>query len=116
MKIFLLEFTRTTDLWPDSLETARVRKHDKLGYQEMIQALQLSRPGWEVKLLTFVLGDRGFFDEELWKRHWKSLGLPAPLFKSFATLAVQVAHEVADEVLMAYNGALAELKTSAATG
>ena len=75
----------------------------------MIRALQLSRPGWSVHLLTFVLGDRGFFDEVLWQQHWKTLGLSASLFKSLAALAVQVAHEVADEVLTAYNGALAEL-------
>ena len=109
-QIYLLEFTRTTDLWQDSLSVARVRKHDKLGYTEMIAALRRSRPGWTVELLTFVFGDRGFFEEPVWTDHWKKLSLSPKSFRNFATLAVQVAHEVADEVLTTYNGAVSAKK------
>ena len=77
----------------------------------MVRALHISRPGWTIELLTFVLGDRGFFDEALWKEHWERLKLPDSAFKGFATLAVQSAHEVADEILTTYQGAIKAKKT-----
>jgi len=73
----------------------------------MITGLQRARPGWRIRLITFVLGDRGFFDEERWGANWKTLKLADKGFSHFATLAVQMAHEVADDILQAYNGALA---------
>ena len=82
------------------------RKHDKVGYTEMLAALKQSRPGWRVELLTFVLGDRFFFEETVWTAHWEQLSLPARTFWAFATLAVQCAYEVAEEILVTYNGAL----------
>jgi len=105
--LFLLEFTRTTDLWEDSLERANIRKRDKEGYRLMIEALQRARPGWNVNLITFVLGDRGLFDENQWEENWKRLKLPSSGFKHFASLAVQMAYEVAEDILQAYNGAIA---------
>jgi len=108
--LYLLEFTRTTDLWESSLEKANIRKRDKEGYQPMIGALQRARPGWNVKLITFVLGDLVFFYEQLWKENWQRLKMHEAGFKHFATLAVQMAHEVADEILQAYNGAIAAQK------
>mmetsp|Transcript_46507 Transcript_46507/g.95123 ORF Transcript_46507/g.95123 Transcript_46507/m.95123 type:complete len:81 (+) Transcript_46507:491-733(+) len=76
----------------------------------MIGALQRARPGWNVKLITFVLGDLVFFYEQLWKENWQRLKMHEAGFKHFATLAVQMAHEVADEILQAYNGAIAAQK------
>jgi len=105
--LYLLEFTRTSDMWEDSLERANVRKRDKKGYKLMIEALKKARPGWNVNLITFVLGDRGFFNEDQWKENWNRLKLPECGFKHFAVLAVQMAHEVADDILQAYNGAIA---------
>jgi len=104
--LYLLEFTRTTDLWETSLERASIRKRDKEGYRLMIDALQKARPGWKVQLITFVLGDRGFFEEEQWEANWNKLRLPETEFKHFAVLAVQMAHEVADDILQAYSGAI----------
>ena len=72
----------------------------------MLTALQKSRPGWLVELLTFVLGDHGFFEEKIWKAHCERLSLPAKSLTAFATLAVQAAHEVADDILTTYNEAL----------
>eukprot|EP00961_Rhodomonas_salina_P120020 1615248-Rhodomonas_salina.1 len=62
---FLLEFTRTTDFWNTSLDTARICKEDKVGYY-MLSALRERLPGWNVQLLTFVLEDSGLLDELLW--------------------------------------------------
>jgi len=111
--IHLLEFARTTDLWSDSLDISRARKHDKRGYKAMIEALQLARPGWRVELRTFVLGDRGFFDEMEWNRHWEGMSLPPPGFKELGSAAVQAAYESADLVLTAYKGAITEKKAGA---
>ena len=99
-KLYLLEFTRTTDMWSDSLEVARVRKHDKKGYNDMTLALKKSLQGWHVELLTFVLGDRGMFDERTWETHWETLDLPTKQFRSFAEVAVQMAFEVTEDILV----------------
>eukprot|EP00961_Rhodomonas_salina_P036291 487966-Rhodomonas_salina.1 len=63
---FLLEFTSTTDFWPTSLDAALASKEDKKGYVDMLACLKEHLPGWDVRLLTFVLGDRGLMDENTW--------------------------------------------------
>eukprot|EP00961_Rhodomonas_salina_P206304 2784807-Rhodomonas_salina.1 len=44
---FLLEFTRTMDFWPTSLDVSRVRKEDKQGYVDMLASLRERLPGWD---------------------------------------------------------------------
>eukprot|EP00961_Rhodomonas_salina_P263681 3563788-Rhodomonas_salina.1 len=41
---YLLEFTRTSDFWADSLSIAQCRKHDKMGYQNLQSDLQAALP------------------------------------------------------------------------
>eukprot|EP00961_Rhodomonas_salina_P210773 2845869-Rhodomonas_salina.1 len=48
----MLEFTRTSDFWEDSLSIARLRKHDKLGYVELQAELGSCLPGWRVDLCS----------------------------------------------------------------
>eukprot|EP00961_Rhodomonas_salina_P194570 2626727-Rhodomonas_salina.1 len=43
----MLEFTRTSDFWDDSLSIARLRKHDKLGYVELQAELGSCLPDGE---------------------------------------------------------------------
>eukprot|EP00961_Rhodomonas_salina_P151041 2033861-Rhodomonas_salina.1 len=54
-KGFLLEFTRTTDFWPNSLSVALARKLDKVGYIELQSELHSSLLGWDIDLLTLSL-------------------------------------------------------------
>ena len=96
---FLLEFTRTTDFWPTSLDASRVRKEDKEGYVEMLAGLCDRLPGWNVQLLTFVLGDRGLFDEKTWKLNLDSLCLTLSQQKNFVRLAQTGAYEVVEDIL-----------------
>eukprot|EP00961_Rhodomonas_salina_P164884 2221844-Rhodomonas_salina.2 len=96
---FLLEFTRTTDFWTTSLDVARARKEDKEGYVDMLSGLRDRLPGWNVQLLTFVLGDRGLFDERTWTFNLDKLGLTAAKQKSFWLLAQTGAYEVVEDIL-----------------
>lgn len=94
-----LEFTRTLDFSPDSLHLTRARKHDKAGYVELLSALSISMPDWGVEVVTFVLGDRGLFGEQLWTRHLETLGLPPPLHRAFFDIAVSGANKVVEDIL-----------------
>ena len=79
-KIELLEFTRTGDLWPDSLAAARDKKTEK--YQTLLSELQLLYPGVAVRIVPFVMGSRSYVEEREWMEAWTSLGLsPAALVK-----------------------------------
>ena len=72
--IKLLEFTRTGDLWPDSLSEASARKTDK--YAALQGELQGLYPGVPVTIFPFVVGSRSYMDELEWERAWDGLGLP----------------------------------------
>ena len=52
--IELLEFTRTGDLWPDSLAKASKRKTVK--YTNLQNELQILYPGVPVTIVLFVIG------------------------------------------------------------
>ncbi len=53
-----MEFTRTTEFWSDSLGLATQREDDNDGNVLMLQDLKKATPGWEVEILTSVLGQR----------------------------------------------------------
>ena len=72
--IELLEFTRTGDLWPDSLSEASARKTDK--YASLQGELQGLYPGVPVTIYPFVVGSRSYMDERGWEKAWDGLGLP----------------------------------------
>ena len=110
----LLEFTRTSDFWDDSLDLARNRKHDKMGYVALQSELCKSLPNCTVELLTFVLGDRGMFDQALWTRHLDRLGLPSRLHRGFCDIAVSGAYEVVEDILSVRRSRLRELGSAAA--
>ena len=74
--IQLLEFTRTGDLWYNSLETARKRKVEK--YASLATTLSTLHPGWRVTIVPFVIGSRSYLDEAAWFKEWSALGLPLP--------------------------------------
>ena len=69
----LLEFTRTGDLWPDSLAAAHDKKTDK--YALLLRELQVLHPAAAVRIVPFVLGSRSYLDEEHWAASWSVLKL-----------------------------------------
>lgn len=107
----LLEFTLTSDFWPDSLSLAKCRKQDKVGYVNLQSDLHATLPGWNVRLLTFVLEDRGLFDEAAWGQNLDRLGLPPNKQRAFFELAVMGAYEVAEDILAVRKARLKILQT-----
>ena len=105
----LMEFTRTSDFWADSLDVARNRKHDKVGYVKLQSELCKALPNCDVELLTFVLGDRGMFDHALWTRHLDRLGLHSKLHNGFFDIAVAGAYEVVEDILSVRRARVREL-------
>ena len=79
--IYVLEFKRASDFFPDSFERGFLRKYIK--YQPLVEALEAANPGWDVQLTVFCLGDRGLLEEERWLDNWSILGLPASGFSPF---------------------------------
>lgn len=95
--IELLEFTRTGDLWPGSLDIARTKKSDK--YQTLVTELQQLHPSWTVKLVPFVCGVRSYIDEGAWAEVWSDLGLKEAALKKLIPKVQAWNVEAAKEVL-----------------
>jgi hypothetical protein len=72
--IELLEFTRTGDLWPESLTKARDRKTTK--YADLKSELQLLYPRASISIVPFVVGARSYINESHWAASWSRLLLP----------------------------------------
>ena len=108
--IYVLEFKRASDFFPDSFERGFLRKYIK--YQPLVEALEAANPGWDVQLTVFCLGDRGLLEEERWLDNWSILGLPASGFSPFATTAARLAQTVATTILECYSAALRALHTA----
>eukprot|EP00961_Rhodomonas_salina_P253906 3431275-Rhodomonas_salina.1 len=56
-------------------------------------------PDRDVRLLTFVLGDRGLFHEKTWADNLTKLGLPKGKQRGFYDLAILGAYEVVEDIL-----------------
>jgi ribonuclease HI len=108
--IYVLEFKRASDFFPDSFERGFLRKF--IRYQPLVEALEAANPGWDVQLTVFCLGDRGLLEEERWLDNWSILGLPASGFLPFATTAARLAQTVATTILECYSAALRALHTA----
>jgi hypothetical protein len=108
--IFVLEFKRTSDFWPDCFSRGYLKKWVK--YAPLVQAIQESNPGWKVELAIFVLGDRGLLDEEQWEDSWELLGLAPRLLQPFCIKAVLAAQTATTSCLAVYNTALQALNAA----
>jgi hypothetical protein len=99
--LYLLDFLRTSDFWSDSIARASERKLTKQGYSDLLLALQSALPGWNIQLLEFALGDRGFFPQSRWLEHLQSLKVPAKHLQAYSAIAVAGAYEVVGDILRA---------------
>ena len=99
--LYLLDFLRTSDFWSDSIARASERKLTKQGYSDLLLALQSALPGWNIKLLEFALGDRGFFPQSRWLEHLQSLKVPVKHLQAYYAIAVAGAYEAVDDILRA---------------
>ena len=100
----VLEFKRTNDFFKDSFERAILHKWVK--YQPLVENLREEYPEWDIKLLVFIQGDRGLFDEIRWQTNWDSMNLPQSKFTKMCVDASTTAQDVATDILAVYNAAL----------
>ena len=108
--LYVLEFKRTNDFFPDSFSRAFLRKLVK--YKPLLESLRTSNPWWTVELFIFSLGDRGLLDEERWEANWDKMGLPENKLTPFCVQACSLAQTVATDILEVYSGAMQVLNAA----
>eukprot|EP00961_Rhodomonas_salina_P066801 896880-Rhodomonas_salina.1 len=69
------------------------------GYLNLQSYLCAAMPDRDVRLLTFVLGDRGLFHEKTWADNLTKLGLPKGKQHGFYNLAILGAYKVVEDIL-----------------
>eukprot|EP00961_Rhodomonas_salina_P058747 789114-Rhodomonas_salina.2 len=75
----------------------------------MLASMRERLPGWDVQLLTFVLGNQGLFDEKVWRLNMERLCLSLAQQKGFICLAQTGAHEVVDNISYVWTALLRAL-------